>query len=368
MRCVISSIQGDTILVTIPKAAGSGPITITANGIITTGPVFNFQYTSYVITVAGSIPINSMDGIGINAGFEYPTGVALDSMGNVFTSEDSGDPRVRKINSAGVVTTFAGSGQLGFQDGPGKIAEFQSLWGIAVDTFQNVYVSDYWNNRIRKITPTGMVSTLAGNGSIGHADGLAASATFNLPVGLTADSKGNVFVADNGNKTIRKISNDGMVSTLTNKGFAVISNAQDSFTTFSFMWPITNDLNGNILVSDGTQIYKISASGVLSILAGNGLEGLQNGRSSQAEFKTIVGITVSPTGIIYVSEELNHDIRQITPDGNVSTLAGSGQYGILDGPAATAQFTSPFGLAVDKNGDIYLADYNAGRIRKIIVQ
>jgi len=156
-----------------------------------------------VSTFAGSTE-GFADGAGNTAQFNYPTGVAVDSSDNVFVA-DSGNHRIRKITPAGVVSTFAGTGTEGFANGAGNTAQFNFPGGVAVGSSDNVFVADQFNHRIRKITPAGVVSTFAGTGAEGHADGTATEAQFNYPAGVAVDSSGNVYVADLGNNRIRKI-------------------------------------------------------------------------------------------------------------------------------------------------------------------
>jgi len=157
-----------------------------------------------ISTFAGTGSAGHAEGIGSTALFNSPYGVAVDSRGNVYVA-DNGNHRIRKITPAGVVSTFAGTGSAGHADGTGTEAQFNLPFGVAVDSSDNVFVADIDNNRIRKITPTGVVSTLAGTGTPGHADGASNTAQFYSPTGVAMDSSGNVYVADFRNHRIRKI-------------------------------------------------------------------------------------------------------------------------------------------------------------------
>jgi sugar lactone lactonase YvrE len=233
-------------------------------------------------------------------------------MGNIYIAEFSGN-RVRKISPEGVVTTLAGSGKAGCADGTGVEATFNTLEGITVDSKGDIYVTDSKNHKIRKITPDGVVTTIAGSGNAGGADGVGAVASFNAPIGVAMDSGSNIYVCDTDNHKIRKITPNGVVTTI----------------------------------------------------AGTGKAGAEDGNSSVASFNRPLGITIDGIGNIYVAEEKNNKIRKITPNGFVSTLAGSGKAGAEDGYGTTASFNIPFGVAVDQFGTLYVADAQNNKIRKI---
>jgi sugar lactone lactonase YvrE len=267
-----------------------------------------------VSTLAGSGTLGFANGSGTAATFNYPIGVAVDSGGNVYVA-DKNNHRIRKITPAGVVSTFAGSGTEGFLNGTGTAAQFNHPIGVAVDSEGNVYVADTYNHRIRKITPQGVVSTFAGNGTEGFADGTGTAAQFYNPAGVAVDGAGNVYVADTYNHRIRKITPQGEVSTL----------------------------------------------------AGSGTEGFADGTGTAAQFRGPIGVAVDGEGNVYVADESNHRIRKITPAGEVSTFAGSGTEGFLNGTGTTAQFNHPSGVALDSDGNVYVADESNHRIRKITI-
>jgi hypothetical protein len=370
--CSVVSIQGQDIVITIPKGAGTGPFTITDGTTTVTGPIFYFKYTSYVTTIAGSQDDGSIDGTGLSATFIFLDDMVMDPAGILFTTEYSDSSRVREVNSAGVVTTFAGNGQRGSIDGSPNVAEFEQLTGISIDASHNLYVSDYFNQKIRKIAPDGSVTTFAGNGSVGLVDGPAVSASFNGPTGIAVDSAGNVYVADNGNNAVRRISADGNVTTLTNNGFIALSNSNAPHSTFSFPWALCLDHHGNLLLGDRGYIWKITLNGSLSVFAGIGTPGFADGPANNAQFEQVEGLVVDEHYNVYASDANNFIIRQINPYGTVSTFAGNRNegpgYGFtdIDGPWQTATFSSPQGLTIDKQGNLYVSD--GYRVREIIVQ
>jgi sugar lactone lactonase YvrE len=318
-----------------------------------------------VTTFAGSAA-GYRDATGTAAQFYFPYGVAADASGNLYVA-DLENNRVRKVTSAGVVTTLAGSGALGSKDGAGSAAQFDEPVSTAVDAGGNVYVVDINDSRIRKITATGVVTTLAGSGTQGFQDGPGASAQFNRPGGLAVDANGNVYVADRGNNRIRKITAAGVVTTLAG-GTQGYKDGTGSAAQFSYPEGVAVDAAGNAYVADSgnNRIRKISPAGVVTTLAGSGIQGAQNGSAASAQFSGPADVVVDASGNLYVADSGNSQIRKITPAGVVSAVAGSGQPGYLDGSGANARFYFPASLAVNASGSsIYVADYGNNRIRRI---
>lgn len=265
-----------------------------------------------------------------------------------------------------VVTTYAGNGVLGFANGDAKSASFSNPMGVAVDSSGNVYVADSRNNLIRKITPDGAVSTFAGSGKQGSADGKGTAASFFFPTALATDIKGNVYVADTHNSLIRKITPDGTVSTFAGKPTRLINDIRD---TAGMDHPsgIAVDKNGNVFVSDLNKdfIKKVTPAGKVTIIAGNGDRGKKDGKEGAASFYLPVGLAVDGNDNLYVCDSYNNMIRKITPDGMVTTIAGRSKKGSKDGKDTTASFWHPNSLTVDKNGSVYVADMGNDKIRKI---
>jgi sugar lactone lactonase YvrE len=250
------------------------------------------------------------------------------------------------------VSTFAGGQGSGYKDGMVTAAQFFRPSGVAVDSAGNVYVADAGNKRIRKITSAGVVSTFAGKDSRDYGediDGTGTEAYFYGPRGIAMDGPGNIYVAD-GFGGIRKISSAGTVTTI----------AEDDTANVAI------DSAGNIYFVDvGNQrIRKITSAGVVSTFAGNGTRGYMDGTGATAQFDYPNGVAVDSTGNVYVADSGNHCIRKINSAGMVSTFAGNGIQGFIDGPGQEARFISPQGMAVDSAGNIYVTDYN-NCIRKI---
>ncbi len=325
-----------------------------------------------VSTLAGVVGSNgSEDGPGPAARFNFPSGVAVDGSGNVYVA-DSGNHVIRKVTPAGFVSTLAGlADDRGSADGTGSAARFDRPWGVAVHSSGNVYVTDSRNSTIRKITPSGVVTTLAGlAGSLGTADGRRSTARFHYPAGVAVDGLGTVYVADQWNHSIRRITPSGDVSTVA--GLAETPGSADgagSAARFSEPNGVAVDGSGSVFVADSgnNAIRQITPNGVVSTLSGLAVHhGGADGAGSAAGFYDPSGVTVDGSGIVYVADSFNHAIRKITPAGSVSTIAGlAGTSGSADGNGSAARFDRPTGVATDSAGNVYVADFNNSTIRKI---
>jgi hypothetical protein len=296
--------------------------------------------------------------------------VAVDGSGNTYVA-DQVNNRIRKITAAGVVTTLAGSGTAGFADGTGAAAKFNKPFGVAVDGAGTVYVADQVNHRIRKVTPAGVVTTLAGSGAQNFADGTGTAAQFSNPAGVAVDGAGTVYVADGSNNRIRKITPAGVVTTLAGSGTAGSANGTGTAAQFNYPAGVALDGSGTVYVGDynSHRIRKITPAGVVTTLAGSGTAGFADATGTAAQFNGPAAVAVDGAGNVYVGDELNHRIRKVTPAGVVTTLAGSGNGvgtgGFADGTGTAAKFSNPAGVAVDGSGTVYAADARNQRIRKI---
>ena len=316
-------------------------------------------------TLAGTAPqIGSTDGSGSAARFYGPYGVAADSVGNVYVA-DAANFTIRKITPAGAVSTLAGTaGQLGSVDGTGAAARFNYPYGIAIDSARNVYVADSSNHTIRKITPAGVVSTLAGMaGQNGSTDGIGAAARFRYPYGVATDSADNVYVTDAGNDAIRKITPAGVVTTLAGMAQQVGStDGTGSAARFNLPYGIVTDSAGNLYVSDTDNhaIRKITPAGVVSTLAGTAQQkGSIDGSGNAARFNSPAGIAMDSASNLYVSDTGNHTIRKITSTGVVTTVVGTpGVQGVRLG-ALPGSINSPNGLVVLPGPGVTLVETDA---------
>jgi len=339
----------------------SGAVRVTVGG-KTAVSKDNFTYvrTSTVSTITNTA--------GNSVIVEHPNGIAIDVAGNIYVAEEG--HRIEKIISTGEVIAIAGDKMIpGFANGLGTTALFKNPYDIAIDISGNLYVADYGNNRIRKITPECEVSTFAGNGNYGLVDGAREIAQFNFPMGVTIDAAGNLYVTDYGNHCIRKITPEGVVSTFAGNGFQGFTNGAGTLAKFNSPKGIAIDALGNLYVADNNNycIRKITPAGVVSTLAGNGTMGFNDGAGATAQFYSLGGITVDASGNVYVVD--NNRIRKITSAGVVTTIAGKEDKGsFADGAGAVARFSSPRGLAVDALGNIYVADFGNNCIRKIEIE
>jgi hypothetical protein len=266
--------------------------------------------------------------------------------------------------------TLAGSGVPGAADGTTTAASFWSPGAVAVDAFGNVYVADTFNNKIRKITAAGVVTTLAGSGTSGAADGTGTAAFFNNPYGITVDASGNVYVGDTGNKKIRKVTASGIVTTLAGSGVAGAADGTGITASFNSPAGVSADISGNVYVADksNNKIRKVTADGVVTTLAGSGTAGTADGTGTVASFNTPFGVATDAAGNVYVADTYNQKIRKITAGGIVTVLAGSGSIGAADGTGTATSFYYPSGVTVDASGNVYVADSGNNKIRKIIAQ
>jgi hypothetical protein len=371
--------NGTTLSFTTAAAAPSisysgSPITLTVGTAMTSLAPVNVggdPEPMQVSTLAGGSSTGAFaDGTGTAARFNLPSGVATDVSGNVYVA-DQNNHRIRMITSAGVVTTLAGGGSVGsYADGTGTSARFLRPIGVTLDVSGNVYVADEGNHRIRKITSGGVVTTLAGGGSEGsYADGTGANARFLSPVGVALDVSGNVYVTDYYNHRIRKITSAGEVITLAGNSSPTYADGIGTAASFKYPFGVAVDGSGIIYVADiNHRIRKITSGGVVTTLAGGGSAGsYADGTGSDARFWNPAGIALDVSGNVYVTDQINHRIRKVTSAGVVSTLAGGVSAGsrFADGTGTGARFSFPIGITVDGTGNLYVADQANHRIRKI---
>ena len=325
-----------------------------------------------VTTLAGSGVAGFNDGTAGIATFNGPAHIALSANG-VLLVVDEVNERIRQVGANGTVSTLAGNGTTGAVDGYGTFASFTDPRGIAVDKDGNTYVSEMLlGNRLRKIV-YGSVSTQAGpfSGDSGFADGLGAAARFFSPAGLAVDTAGNVYLADSANQRIRKISPVGQVTTLAGTGVAGFLDGAGTAAQFNSPEGLAVDGAGNVYVADtgNHRVRKITPAGVVSTVAGTGvaglIDGLATGVNGVAAFNAPRGIALDSAGVIYLTDTGNQRIRRVVPEGIVSTVAGSSA-GFLDGTAFSAQFSGPLGIAVDNTGNLLVGDVGNNRIRSIV--
>lgn len=327
-------------------------------------PIISFA--QQVTTLAGSV-FGFDDGAATAAKFSTPTGICTVNNGTTIDLYvvDSENNRIRKVDADGNVTTIAGS-TYGSEDGPGSTARFIQPMGICTDGLGFLYVTDWANNRIRKINiATAAVSTLAGN-TKGYFDASGAAAMFDHPYAICYGGNGDLFITDSGNHKIRKIViATGLVTTVagSTQGY---SDGIGAATQFNNPQGVCSDLNGHLYVTDlfNNKIRKIDlANSAVTTIAGS-TQGYVNGNGTATKFSSPTGICMDSNDNIYVSDSGNNRIRKISPTAEVTTLAGISQ-GKIDGTIAVASFYSPNGICIDSNGIFYIVDSGNHRIRII---
>ncbi|EZH74242.1 hypothetical protein ATO12_15360 [Aquimarina atlantica] len=316
------------------------------------------------INVSDITTVSTLAGGGPITVFNAPQGLVVDASGNVYVANVY-NHTINKITPDGTVSVFAGSVK-GYANGTGSAAKFHFPIDLAIDASDNIYVADQGNHCIRKITPGGVVSMFAGSefGLSGNIDDTGSAARFNGPTGITVDANNIIYVTDINSHLIRKITPLKEVTTLAGsiKGYA---EGTGTAAKFSFPSDVVADNSGNVYVTDQSnhRIRKITSSGVVTTFAGSS-SGYAEGTGSAAQFNFPTRITIDPSGNLYVTDLQNHRIRKITSAGVVSTLAGI-ESGYIDGDASIAKFERPYGIAIDASLNLYVTDETGNRVRKI---
>ena len=313
-------------------------------------PPTQFDWSAQVFNLAGDgSPLVLSD----------PFGIAIGSDGTIYIADAGENNRISKLTTAGALIHLAGSGE-GYADGsPGT---FNSPSGLAIDSDGNVYVADTGNNRIRKITPEGVVSTVAGSGVAGYADGPATAAQFDGPIGVAVDANGNLYVADTYNDRIRKISASGQVITIAGAGRPGYTDGEGGNALFDTPCAVVVSADGTLFVADtgNNQIRKITPAGQVSTVAISFAA-----ETNRTWLRLPVGLALTHDGFLYVTELDRGTVVQVAPDGKACVIAGLGS-GYASGSAEVARFNQPAGLAVDpRNGDLVVADAANYLVRRL---
>ncbi|HTX34442.1 MAG TPA: NHL repeat-containing protein, partial [Bryobacteraceae bacterium] len=311
-----------------------------------------------------------------NAQLLFPQGIAVDSQGNLYIA-DRNNNRVRKIDANGTISTFAGNGQVGYS-GDGGLATSASLSlpaSVAIDAGGNVYIADQYNDAIRKVNRAGIITTVAGNGTSGFSGdgGPATSASLDLPYGVAIDPAGNIYVSEQNNRRVRRVSVSGTISTVVGNGISNFAGDGGQATQAALDFPsgVKVDSLGNLFIADSMnhRVRKVTPAGTITTVAGNGTAGFSGdgGAAASAQLNTPVAVAIDSNGNIYISDQANNRVRRVTPNGVIGTYAGSGQYGYSGdgGPGTSASLRFPAGLSVDTVGNLYVVDLNSNRIRKV---
>ena len=313
-----------------------------------------------VTTVAGDGTAGLVDGLALTARFKCPLDVAVQGDGTIYVA-DGFNSCIRKISN-GMVTTFAGNGNANIKNGNSLDARFKIPCRLASDVAGNLYLLDAADPRIRKITPAANVSTYAGTNTFGFSDGDVSTAQFGQSFGIAFDAQHSIYIADSQNDCIRKISSDGRVATIAGAVKNNFLNGKIATAKFYFVKAVVVDKQGNLFVADLNHIRKVTPDGIISTFIGNDRKEFIDGKLRKVRFSEIEGMVIDNQENIYLTE--GDRIRKITPEKIVSTIAGS-TAGYEDGDAASAKFNQPKGLGIDTQRNIYVADFNNNRIRKI---
>jgi len=359
------------LLFSVPLTATTGKIVVTVNGKSVLSDSVITIITATITTIAGGAADRLSDGSGSSAGFYGPAGIIGDGNGNFYVA-DALNNKIRKVTPDGVVTTYAGTGAAGSLNGDISGATFAQPNSFAFDSHGNLFVSCNLNRNIRRITPDGTVSTFAGdpNGDKGNIDAVGTDARFGLPLGITIDKNDNIYVVDLLNNAIRKITPDGMVSTFAGGGAAGSKDSTGTFASFNQPQSICVDAHNNLYVVDlgNRKIRKIDEAAQVTSFAGSGEPGFKDDSAAYATFLEPMAIVADPSGNFYVTDGANQNIRMITSNGIVVTIAGNRRWDLVDGVGGYASFSQPYGMTIHSNGDIYLTDNYSGTIRKMVVR
>ena len=399
----IGVVKPDILLLLLPLLAGQLP----AQPVITTQPtnqiivnggnvVFNvavsgtgpFTYqwqfngtnlpNNTITTVAGSSNIPLGDGgPATNASLAGATGVAVDNAG-VFYIADLDYNRIRKVDTNGIITTIAGNGSFSFS-GDGDAATNASLkmpFGVTMDSYGDFFIADTGNNRIRMVDTNGIITTVAGNGDARFSGdgGAATNASINTPCGVAVDGRGNLFIADYANNCIRIVDTNGIIATVAGNGGFSFSGDGGAATNASLKDPqgIAVDAYGSLFIADyqNNRIRRVDSYGIISIVAGNGTayqSAGDGGPATNACLTNPTGVAVDSFGYLFIADWNNNRIRQVDPNGIITTVAGNGggSYSGDGGSATDGSLHQPVGVALDASGGLLIADQANSRIRRI---
>ena len=328
------------------------------------------------------------------SGLPGPVGLAFDTAGNLYVSElgpwesdySSGTShilgharRLRRIAANGSITTVAGAGAVEYSGdgGPSTAAQLNAPWGIAADSRGNVYIGDSGNDTVRKVAPNGVIATVAGNASRGYSgDGAAATrAQLNQPLGIALDDAGNLYVAECRGARVRKVSAAGIITTLAGTGISGYSGDGGPAGNAQLDCPhgVAADASGNVYIADtgNHSLRRVDANGAISTVAGNGSQGFagDGGPALNALLSAPTSLAVDANGSLYIADTGNNRIRRISRDGFIDTVAGGGARNFASGndgiPATSAVLGTPQGVAVDSAGNLYIGDTQGNHVRRV---
>ena len=327
---------------------------------------------------SGTVGHSGDGGAALEAQLSSPEGVALDGAGNLYIA-DRGNHRIRKVDAAGVITTVAGTGTVGYSGdgGAATAARLNGPEGVAPDGAGNLYIADTGNHRIRKVDSAGVIATVAGTGTVGYSGdgGAATAARLNGPAGVAPDGAGNLYIADTSNQRIRKVDSAGVITTVAGSSTTGAFGGDGGAATAARLNTpagVALDGAGNLYIADtlSDRIRKVDSAGVITTVAGTGTAGFSGdgGAATAAQLNTPEGVAPDGAGNLYIADKNNHRIRKVDTAGVITTVAGTGtpNFGGDGGLATAAHLRHPEGVAVDALGNLYIADRSNHRIRKVV--
>ena len=337
-----------------------------------------------ITTVAGtnSAGVLGDGGLAVDAGLNNPLGVAVDAAGNIFIS-DAFNNRLRKVNTNGIISTIAGNGTLSYcgDGGPAVAAGLSTLGGITMDAAGNLFLTDTGNARIRKVGTNGIITTVAGNGTFAFTgDNVPATNTsLDYPTSVAADARGNLYIADESNNRIRKVNSSGIITTVAGTNSSGFAGDGGPATNAILSGPsgVALDARGNLFIADASneRIRKVDTNGIITTVAGNGAKGPyltgtfsgDNGPATNAGLANPSSVTVDAVGNLFISDSFNYRIRKVDTNGTITTFAGNGAYPYAgDGGAAiNTSVGITYGLQTDGSGNLFIADNNCNRVREV---
>jgi sugar lactone lactonase YvrE len=363
---ILKNGTGNVIATGYVFGAGSGPLVAFGPGIITT------------VAGNGTASYGGDGGAAVSAQLFLPPSVAMDGTGNLYIA-DLRNNRIRKVTPGGIISTVAGNGTAGYNGDniAATSAKLNYPTSVVMDGAGNLYIADFDNSRIRKVTPGGTITTVAGNGTQGYnGDNIAATSAELSPYGLAMDGAGNLYIADGYNNRVRKVTPGGAITTVAGNGTAGYNGDNIAATSAELSDPrgITVDGTGDLYVADFSnhRVRKV-ASGIITTVAGNGTPGYNGdkGPAGSAELYYPEAVAVDGAGNLYIADAGDDHIRKVTPGGTITTVAGNGNatggYNSDNIAATSAQLNGPSGVAVDGAGNLYISDTLNNRIRKVDV-
>ena len=329
-------------------------------------------------TIAGRTDNDGDKGPAIRARLAFPEAVEVDGSGALYIA-DRDNHRIRRVDAAGTITTVAGTGERGYSGdgGPAVEARLDSPYDVVVDGAGALYIADRGNYRIRRVDTSGTITTVAGTGEPGFGgdEGPAEEARLNNTEGVAVDGSGNLYIADSGNRRVRRVDTAGTISTVAGNGGSGFGGDGGPAVMASLNHPagVAVDGLGDLYIAESREhmIHRVDASGTITTVAGTGEPGFggDGGPAVEAQFGGPVSVAVDSTGALYIADTLNRRIRRVDPGGTITTVAGIGEIGYSGdgGLAVNAQLRYPTGVAVDNTGALYIADSENHRIRRVDV-